>query len=95
MPGEEAGGALGSFGDILDSGEVPALTLGLSEVPALTLGLSAGISALTLGRVLAAGSGDAAGGGSASGDGTDDSGSAPALTLGLWARDCCNSRRAA
>ena len=29
MPGEEAGGALGSFGDILDSGEVPALTLGL------------------------------------------------------------------
>ena len=29
MPGEEAGGALGSFGDILVSGEVPALTLGL------------------------------------------------------------------
>ena len=29
MPGEEAGGALGLFGDILVSGEVPALTLGL------------------------------------------------------------------
>ena len=52
MPGEEAGGALGSFGDILDSGEVPALTLGL------WVGTS---SALTLGLwVLGAGSGDAA-----------------------------------
>ena len=28
MPGEEAGGALGSFGDILVSGDSPALTLG-------------------------------------------------------------------
>ena len=39
MLGEEGSGALGSFGDILDSGEIPSLTLGLSEVPALTLGL--------------------------------------------------------
>ena len=41
MPGEEVGGALGSFGDILVSGEVPALTLGVMGgiSSALTLGL--------------------------------------------------------
>jgi hypothetical protein len=78
MPGEEAGGAVGSFGDILVS---------IAIFPSLTLGAVAGP---TGGWV-----GDAAGVGAWSGEGADDSGSAPALTLGLWARDCCNSRRAA
>ena len=74
MPGEEAGVALGSFGEFSFSGKVPALTLGLWGIsPALTLGLWVGISpALTLG--LSSGRAGAADGGS---------GFAPALTLGL------------
>ena len=52
MPGEEAGGALGLFGDILVSELwAPSLTGALTGIaPALTLGVMGGISsALTLG----------------------------------------------
>ena len=65
MPGEEAGGALGSFGDILDSGEVPALTLGLwvgGAASALTLVLPAGGGSGAADS--GSGSGNTAGGGS-------------------------------
>ena len=58
MPGEEAGGALGSFGEFLVSREVPALTLGFWGV---TLGLSAGGAGAT---DSGSASGDATGGGS-------------------------------
>jgi hypothetical protein len=42
MPGEEAGGALGSFGEFLVSREVPALTLGVMVGGTGTSGSGAG-----------------------------------------------------